>query len=44
MFMDEVDNMRLKSGNGGHGRLNFRREKFISKGGPMVEMEAMGRM
>ncbi|MDR2844595.1 MAG: GTPase ObgE [Puniceicoccales bacterium] len=33
MFIDET-NVFLKAGNGGHGCLSFRREKFIPKGGP----------
>ena len=24
----------IKSGNGGHGKVSFRREKFVAKGGP----------
>jgi GTP-binding protein len=33
MFVDEVT-VKLKAGNGGHGCLSFRREKYIPKGGP----------
>ena len=33
MFIDEAK-VILKSGDGGHGCLSFRREKFIPKGGP----------
>ncbi|MDR2863423.1 MAG: GTPase ObgE [Puniceicoccales bacterium] len=33
MFIDEA-NIFLKAGDGGHGCLSFRREKFIPKGGP----------
>ena len=32
-FVDQA-NIRVKAGNGGHGCLSFRREKFIAKGGP----------
>ncbi len=32
-FVDEAT-IRVKAGNGGHGTLSFRREKFIAKGGP----------
>ena len=32
-FVDEAT-MRVIAGNGGHGCLSFRREKFIAKGGP----------
>ena len=34
MFVDEVHNVKLKSGKGGNGCLSFRREKFLPKGGP----------
>lgn len=33
MFVDQAD-VRLKAGDGGHGCLSFRREKYIPKGGP----------
>ena len=33
MFIDEAK-VILKSGDGGHGCVSFRREKFIPKGGP----------
>ena len=33
MFIDEAK-IRVKAGNGGNGCLSFRREKYISKGGP----------
>jgi len=33
MFIDYVK-IDIKAGNGGHGCISFRREKFISKGGP----------
>ena len=33
MFIDEVQ-IRITAGNGGHGCLSFRREKFVPKGGP----------
>jgi GTP-binding protein len=33
MFIDEAK-VELKSGDGGHGCVSFRREKFIPKGGP----------
>ncbi len=32
-FVDEAT-IRVQAGNGGHGTLSFRREKFIEKGGP----------
>ena len=32
-FVDEVT-IRVQAGNGGHGCLSFRREKFIERGGP----------
>jgi GTP-binding protein len=32
-FVDEAT-IRVQAGNGGHGALSFRREKFIAKGGP----------
>ena len=32
-FIDEVD-IHIKSGNGGHGQVSFRREKFVPRGGP----------
>ncbi|MDX1405813.1 MAG: GTPase ObgE [Woeseiaceae bacterium] len=32
-FIDEAT-IRVQAGNGGHGTLSFRREKFIEKGGP----------
>ncbi len=32
-FVDEAT-VRVKAGNGGHGCLSFRREKFIARGGP----------
>jgi GTP-binding protein len=34
MFVDEVQGIQLRAGNGGAGCLSFRREKFIPKGGP----------
>jgi GTP-binding protein len=33
VFIDEAK-IRVKAGNGGHGCVSFRREKFIAKGGP----------
>ncbi|MFH2037300.1 MAG: GTPase ObgE [Candidatus Zixiibacteriota bacterium] len=33
MFIDYVE-IEVKAGNGGHGCISFRREKYISKGGP----------
>jgi GTP-binding protein len=33
MFVDEVA-VALRAGNGGHGCLSFRREKYVPKGGP----------
>jgi GTP-binding protein len=33
MFIDEA-NIHVKAGDGGHGCLSFRREKYIPKGGP----------
>ena len=33
MFVDEIT-VHLRAGNGGHGCLSFRREKFIPRGGP----------
>lgn len=33
MFIDEV-HVNLKAGDGGHGCMSFRREKYIPKGGP----------
>ena len=32
-FVDEA-NVRVQAGNGGHGCLSFRREKYVEKGGP----------
>ena len=32
-FVDEAT-VRVKAGNGGHGCLSFRREKFVERGGP----------
>jgi len=32
-FVDKVE-IKVKAGDGGNGKLSFRREKFISKGGP----------
>ena len=32
-FVDEAT-IRVKAGNGGHGCLSFRREKYVAKGGP----------
>lgn len=32
-FVDEAT-IRVQAGNGGHGTLSFRREKFVAKGGP----------
>ena len=32
-FVDEAQ-INVKAGNGGHGALSFRREKYIPKGGP----------
>ena len=32
-FVDEAE-ISVKAGNGGHGALSFRREKYIPKGGP----------
>ena len=32
-FIDSIS-LRLKAGNGGHGAVSFRREKYIAKGGP----------
>ena len=33
MFIDEAK-IRVKAGDGGHGCISFRREKFMAKGGP----------
>ncbi|KAF0093092.1 MAG: GTP-binding protein [Puniceicoccaceae bacterium 5H] len=33
MFIDECT-VKLRAGNGGHGSVSFRREKFVPKGGP----------
>ncbi|MHC5096452.1 MAG: GTPase ObgE, partial [Planctomycetota bacterium] len=33
MFIDEAK-IRVKAGDGGHGCISFRREKYIAKGGP----------
>ncbi len=33
MFIDKVD-IYVKAGNGGHGCVSFRREKYVAKGGP----------
>jgi GTP-binding protein len=33
IFVDKV-NIKVRAGNGGHGHLSFRHEKFISMGGP----------
>ncbi|GAI74173.1 unnamed protein product, partial [marine sediment metagenome] len=33
MFIDEAQ-IQAKAGDGGHGCISFRREKFIPKGGP----------
>ncbi|MDH4202089.1 MAG: GTPase ObgE [Phycisphaerae bacterium] len=33
MFIDQVQ-IRVKAGDGGHGCVSFRREKYIAKGGP----------
>ena len=33
MFIDETK-VYLRAGNGGHGCLSFRREKYLPKGGP----------
>lgn len=33
MFIDEVE-VKLRAGDGGHGCVSFRREKFVPKGGP----------
>ena len=32
-FIDEAQ-IYIKSGNGGHGAVSFRREKYIERGGP----------
>ena len=32
-FVDEAT-IRVQAGNGGHGCLSFRREKYVEKGGP----------
>ena len=32
-FVDEA-NIRVQAGNGGHGALSFRREKYVERGGP----------
>ena len=33
MFIDEVE-FKVKAGDGGHGVVSFRREKYIDQGGP----------
>lgn len=33
MFVDKVD-IYVKAGDGGNGRVSFRREKYVAKGGP----------
>jgi len=42
MFIDEAK-VELKSGDGGHGCVSFRREKFIPKGGPRSEERRVGK-
>ena len=32
-FVDEAE-ITVRAGNGGHGALSFRREKYIPRGGP----------
>ena len=32
-FVDEAT-IRVQAGNGGHGALSFRREKYVERGGP----------
>ena len=32
-FVDEAS-IRVLAGNGGHGALSFRREKYVERGGP----------
>ena len=39
-FVDEAE-ITVEAGNGGHGCLSFRREKYIEKGGLMEVMVAM---
>jgi GTP-binding protein len=40
--MIDLVTLKLAAGNGGQGKISFRREKYVPKGGPEVVMEEMG--